>query len=456
MTTTEKIKTEDKFAVAFEGLRGQLPGGAFVQELRQKAMNAFLKQGIPGRKNEEYKYSPAEKIIHENLSVELVPLATRLGLKESAEYKKDCAALIPGLNPNTIVLFNGSFRKELSQLDTLPDGVIVEDLFTAFENKESLVRKFFASSIAIESDPFAALNTALCSGGVFIYVPANCVVERPLHLIHTIVSTSSTLIQPRNLIVLEKGASLKLVESFDQGDSKSSVLNSVTEVFIDERAVMQYYKLQNNFDTGCQINLMQVKQQANSHFDTNTVTLNGKWIRNNLNIVVDAENCETHLNGLFISGESQHVDNHTLVDHQKPNCESNQLYKGILEDKSTGVFNGKIYVRKDAQKINAYQSSKNILLSDDATINTKPQLEIYANDVKCSHGSSTGRLDEEALFYLRSRGLGEESARRLLLNAFASDAINTIRIDALRNYVNELIEKRLTTDNSDSSKEDNI
>jgi Fe-S cluster assembly protein SufD len=437
-TTTEKIKTEDKFAVAFEQQRAQLSGNSAIQAIRQDAINAFLKQGIPTRKSEEYKYSSPEKLFKTEYSF----LTAQVHAKLEAAIVKQFE--IAGISDNRIVLVNGFYSEQLSSINNLPKGVIVSSLTDAIQKHADVIEKHFAKYADVNADTFIALNTAFWTEGLFIHVPDKVTVEKPLHIINIISVNESTLIQPRNLFVVGKNAEVKIVESFDTYKlNVKAVVNMVTEISVAENARGQYYKLQNDCENISLINTTQVQQLANSHFDTNTVTLNGEWIRNNLNIVVDAENCETHLNGLFITKENQHVDNHTLVDHQKPHCESNQLYKGILDGKSVGVFNGKIYVRRDAQKINAYQSSKNILLSDNATINTKPQLEIYANDVKCSHGSSTGHLNEEALFYLRSRGLSTDSARRMLLYAFASDAINTIRIDALREYVDGLIEKRL-------------
>lgn len=443
-TTTEKIKAEDKLAVAFEKQRAELAGSVNLQAIRQKAINAFLEQGIPNRKSEEYKYSNPEKLFKAEYSILKAALTTTLTPESIKQFE------IPGISENRIVLLNGFYSKQLSSISKLPKGVIVSDLAGAFRDHADIIEKHFSKYADVNSDPFIALNTSFAPDGLFIHIADNVVVEQPLHIINIISVNETTLIQPRNLFVVGKNAEIQLVESFDtyQLNVKTTV-NMVTETVVAENAKVKYYRLQNNCENIYLINTTQVLQQAHSQFDTNTVTLNGEWIRNNLTIVVDAENCETHLNGLFITKDNQHIDNHTLVDHQKPNCESNQLYKGILEDKSVGVFNGKIYVRKDAQKINAYQSSKNILLSDDATINTKPQLEIYANDVKCSHGSSTGHLNEDALFYLRSRGLGTDSARRLLLYAFAADAINTIRNEPLKAHIEGLIEKRLSSESAE-------
>lgn len=434
MITAEKISSTEKLVSDFEAVKKTLPGNSFVQNIRQKAIESFSALGIPARKNEEYKYSNVQKLFQENFT-------------QSAIYNSQFAIekyLIPNLDAHIIVLVNGFFSEELSSLNNLDKSVVVSSLQKAFEKYSELVEKHFSTCADINSDAFIALNTAYATDGVFINVPDNAVVEKPIHIINLIAAKESKLFFPRNLFVVGKSAQVQLVETIETHDLPvKAISTSVTEIAIEENAKVQYYRLQNDCENGQQINTVSASQQKNSHFDTNTVTLSGGWIRNNLNIALNGENCESHLNGLFITSDTQHVDNHTLVDHRKPHCESNQTYKGILDGKSTGVFNGKIFVQRDAQKTNAYQSSKNILLSDDATINTKPQLEIYADDVKCSHGSSTGKIDEDALFYLRARGLGIESARKLLLHAFVNDVMQTIRINALREYLETLIHKKL-------------
>ena len=216
----------------------------------------------------------------------------------------------------------------------------------------------------------------------------------------------------------------------------------MTEIIINHNAIVEHYKIQDENNLGYLLDTTQVVQKKQSLFSTHTFTLSGSLVRNNLNIVLDEEGIESHLNGLYLTNGNQAVDNHTIVDHRAPHCNSNELYKGIIEGKSTATFNGKIFVRKDAQKTNAFQSNKNILLSDDATVNTKPQLEIYADDVKCSHGTSTGKLDADKIFYLRARGLSEVSAKKLLMYAFASEVVDTIKISSLREYVEEKISKR--------------
>ncbi len=434
MITAEKISSTEKLVSDFEAVKKMLPGNSFVQNIRQKAIEKFAELGIPTRKNEEYKYSNVQKLFQENFSQSAI---------DNSQFSID-KYLIPNLDAHFVVLVNGFFSEELSSLKNLDTTVVISSMQKAFEQHPELVEKHFSTCADINSDAFIALNTAYAADGVFINVPDNAAVEKPIHIINLVIAKESTLFFPRNLFVIGKNAQVQLLETFETHDLPvKAIATSVTEIAIDENAKVQYYRLQNDCENGQQINTVSASQQKNSHFDTNTVTLSGGWVRNNLNIALNGENCEAHLNGLFITSDTQHVDNHTLVDHRKPHCESNQTYKGILDGKSTGIFNGKIFVQRDAQKTNAYQSSKNILLSDDATINAKPQLEIYADDVKCSHGSSTGKIDEDALFYLRARGLGIESARKLLLYAFVNDVMQTIRINTLREYLETLIHKKL-------------
>ncbi|MCG3165872.1 MAG: FeS cluster assembly protein SufD [Bacteroidia bacterium] len=434
MTTVEKISASEKLVSDFEAVKKTLPENSFVQNIRQKAIEAFAKLGIPARKNEEYKYSNVQKLFQEDFT-------------QSAIYNPQFTIdkyLIPNLDAHIIVLVNDFYSEELSSLENLDKTVVVSSLKKAFEKYPELVEKHFSKHADISSDAFIALNTAYAADGIFIKVPDNTVVEKPIHIINVISAKENTLFSPRNLFVIGKNAQLQIVETFASIDLTVNVIsNSVTEIVVGENARVQYYRVQNENENSQHINTVSASQEKNSHFDTNTVTLSGGWVRNNLNIALNGENCETHLNGLFLANATNYVDNHTLVDHRMPHCESNQTYKGILDGKATGVFNGKIFVQRDAQKTNAYQSSKNILLSDDATINAKPQLEIYADDVKCSHGSSTGKIDEDALFYLQARGLGIESAKKLLLHAFVNDVMQTIRIEALREHLENLIHKKL-------------
>jgi Fe-S cluster assembly protein SufD len=433
----EKISPGSTLVSALELIQNSLPGNEPIRSIRKKALQSFKTQGLPQRKNEEYKYSPVSALFRSELS---------LVSNDCSFSKSDIAPfLIPGLDAHLIVLINGKFSEKLSDAQDSASALLIYDLGSLAQKPSAVFEKHFGSYASISDDPFAALNTAAFTDVLFIHVPDNTRVEKPIHVLNIISGGTASLINPRILITAGKNASLNVIENYIGLEKTEQVLcNSLTEIHVGEGSKLLFYKIQDNCKTLNLVSTTQVYQEANSHFDTHTVSLSGNWIRNNLNIVADAEHCETHLNGLFILNGNQHVDNHTLVDHRKPNCESNQLYRGILDGKSTGVFNGKIYVRQDAQKTNAYQSSKNMLLSDDASMNTKPQLEIYADDVKCSHGSSTGQIDEDALFYLRARGISTDSAKALLMFAFTKDVVNTIRIEALRNQVEELIEKRLT------------
>lgn len=429
METAVKTNTlKDKLLSEFEISKNSLFGNL---ELREEAMESFDKLGIPNRKSEEYKYVNIELLLKGEFAFSSnVTVSTHQ--IESAKFLKTAI---------NIVIVNGVYNKDLSSLKSLPKGLEIMNITDATSNES--FSKHYSKYADVKSDPFIALNTALAKGGVFINVAKGTVIESPIHIINISSSKENLFTNSRNLIVVEPNSQVKFIESFETVDSSAKIFNnSLTEIVADENAIVDYYKIQDENENGYLINTTQVYQKKQSVFLTNNITLSGSLVRNNLNIVLDDERIETHLNGLYLTSGNQVVDNHTLVDHRKPNCNSNELYKGIIEDKSSATFNGKIYVRKDAQKTNAFQSNKNILLSDDGTINTKPQLEIYADDVKCSHGTSTGKLDSDKIFYLRARGLSETSAKKLLMHAFASEVVDTITIEELREYVEEKISKR--------------
>ena len=429
METITKVNTiKDKLIAEFESSKGSLFGDI---KLREQALESFSKQGIPGRKSEEYKYVNMELALKGEFGFSS---SQKLSAKqiESTQFLKDAIV---------VVLENGKFNSEFSKINSLPKGLEILNVSDAVSGE--VFKKHYSKYVDINLDPFIALNTALSAGGVFIHVAKSVVIEKPIHIIHLTSVSESTILNSRNLIVVEENAQATIVESYEIVDSKAkSFNNTVTEIVVEVSAVVDHYKIQDESEFGHLVSTTQSIQKKKSVFTTHTFTLSGLLVRNNLTMVLDDEFIESHLNGLYLTNGNQVVDNHTLVDHRKPNCNSNELYKGIIEDKSSATFNGKIYVRKDAQKTNAFQSNKNILLSDDGTINTKPQLEIYADDVKCSHGTSTGKLDEDKIFYLRARGLSEASAKKLLMHAFASEVVDTIKIEALREYVEAKISKR--------------
>jgi Fe-S cluster assembly protein SufD len=418
---TNSIK--DKLIFEFETSKLFLFGDT---QLRNQAMESFYKQGIPDRKHEEYKYIPAASMLKGEFDFS----TTKNCSDEQIEQLKF-------LKEAYVVIFeNGIFVEGLSNLENLPKGLTIASLVDASTSNSSVFEKYYAQYADANADPFIALNTALTKDGVFIHVEKNVIIEKPIHIIHVSTAYENTIIHPRNLIVVDENAQVKIVESYQTVDLKAKIFNNaLTEIVVDKHAIVDHYKIQDENDFGYLMNTTQVVQKKQSVFSTHTFTLSGALVRNNLTIVLDDEHIESHLNGLYLTNENQVVDNHTVVDHRKPNCNSNELYKGIIDGKSTATFNGKIFVRKDAQKTNAFQSNKNILLSEDGTINTKPQLEIYADDVKCSHGSSTGKLDQEKIFYLQARGIGITNAKKLLMHAFASEVVNTIKIEALHAYI---------------------
>lgn len=393
------------------------------KERRNECFKYFLQTGIPNRKNEEYKYTDTRKLFSDKITT------------SPNESYKLTSTLTP-LNKNAIqiIFVNGMLHAPIGK-HTLPKGVIIGSL----AEHPDIRKKYLNRS----TDTFVNLNAALWTDGALVFIPENVQLEQNIEIINIIKDSKEVLISPRHLIVAEKNSAVNIIERNLVEQSNNSIVNSVTDAILEENSKLRFYKVQYDCKNVALISATHVIQSKNSFFDTNTITLDSEWVRNNLTIELNGTNCESHLNGLYITDGNNHIDNHTSVLHNEPNCQSNQLYKGVLDGKSTGIFNGKIFVKRDAQKTNAYQSSKNILLSDDATINTKPQLEIYADDVKCSHGSSTGRLDKDAVFYLRTRGLGEERAKRLLLYAFVNDVLNTIKDESLKAHLEELVNAQL-------------
>jgi Fe-S cluster assembly protein SufD len=422
----------DRFREFEKSLNGQ--SGSDFHKLRKDAIAKFNELDFPTLKNEEWKYTNISPILkHDFVHAE----ETSVSPQEIAEH------LIKGLNENLIVIVNGVYNESLSKLLPQAEGVVVDSLANIIQSQPAFFKEHF-SKYAKVNNGFVALNTAFARDGVVIYVPDNKVIEDPIHILNfTGENGKHILSQPRNLIVMGKNTQVKLVDSYHSITDEANFSNIVTEVINGENSYVEMYKIQNENENSFHINLTQVEQQRSSNFTTYTVSLGGALIRNDLNAVLDDENIQANLYGLYILDNDQHVDNHTMIDHAKPNCESRELYKGVLGGRSKGVFNGKVFVRRDAQKTNAYQSNKAMLLSKEASIDTKPQLEIFADDVKCSHGAAIGQLDEESVFYLRSRGIGEEQAKAILIRAFANDVFDEIKLEPLHEYLNTLVFKKL-------------
>lgn len=428
---------KDKLIADFYSNEARINGKSKTafHQVRKAALQNFEKLGFPTIKNEEWKYSNVKNLIQQQFDF---GAKTDFGQNEINQLE------IPDLKGNILYFINGVYNAELSNIVSTEGKFLITNFAEAINRNEALIEKHFANYACYNTEAFTALNTAFASDGVVIEVPDNQVVEEPIIIRYiTDARQQNAGAQPRNLIIMGKNSEAKVAESFRTVGEKTSFTNIVTEIVLDEKANLQYYKIQDDSNQSYHIGTTQVSQKNNSHFYAVTVTLNGGFVRNNLNIVLAGEYCESFMYGLYFPNGKQHVDNHTLADHAMPNSYSNELYKGILKDKSTGVFNGKIFVREDAQKTNAYQSCRNVVLSDEASMNTKPQLEIYADDVKCSHGTTTGKLNEEALFYMRSRGIPKAEAMTLLMYAFCEDVISQIKIEAISHYLSARIAQKL-------------
>ncbi|HVM88976.1 MAG TPA: Fe-S cluster assembly protein SufD [Puia sp.] len=406
-----------------------------LKAIREKAFNAFSKWGIPTTKHEEWKYTRVSSLFNKPYQFSGSPVF---------DAKELDSMRLPGYEQaNELVFVNGFFSLSLSKIISKNLNVIPLELAASGEYKEIISANLGHSSNYLK-DGINALNTAFVNGGVFVHIPKGKVMEHPLYIYNIAdAAGDSVFAQPRCLVHVAENAQLQIVETYITMGTAESFTNQVMEIVVAENALLEYYKIQNDVANASQVSTTHIRQIGKSYVHTVVVSLNGGIVRNNLNMVMEAERCESHLYGLYFQKGRSHIDNHTIVDNVKPNCFSNELYKGVLNDEATGVFNGKIFVRQQAQKTNAYQSNKNILLSDNASVNTKPQLEIYADDVKCSHGCTVGQLDEDALFYLRSRGITEKSAYSMLVQAFAADILEHVKPAPIKGYIEQLIAGQL-------------
>jgi Fe-S cluster assembly protein SufD len=421
-----------------------------LSNFNQSGLSEFKRLGIPAAKHEEWRYTRVSSLFRKDL----------LFLPERMEVApQDIDSIrIPGHKEATELVFvNGVYRPGLSTIRHEAEEMAILTLDDAAGSSadDSIGRQgggrfaeFISGNIGhsgrYHPDGIHALNAAFSGDGVFIVAKKGKIIQRPVYIYHVSDSRKGFIFsQPRSLVHVEAGAHLRIAETYHTFGGGESFSNEVFEIVAERDSVVDYYKIQDEGASANHVGTTHIRQIGKCLTNAVTVTLSGAIVRNNLNMVMEAEHGESHMYGLYLLDGKTHADNHTIVDNVMPNCYSNELYKGIMEGESTGVFNGKIFVRKDAQKTNAYQSNKNILLGDKASAYTKPQLEIFADDVKCSHGCTVGRLDDEAFFYLRARGLGEKSARALLLHAFAVDILEKIKLEPLRTHVDGLISDRL-------------
>lgn len=408
--------------------------GNFTKGIQGKAGESFAAVGLPTKKTEDFKYTNIRSYLQDDYIAKIGSIS--LTEDEVENLLTDDFV--------SVVIINGKYVPEYSRLKKLPEGVTIKSLFKALEEGNEVALKQFNAGLKSTINPLAMLNTALAGDGIFISIPENFSCPIPLHIANICTGEAKSFYNPRHLVYLHKNAELTLIESFHSiNQNGKTFTNSATEFIIEDNASLENYILQDEDILSQRNDVRHFTVNTGSKMNSVVISLNGGMVRNDPTVFINGENAEVHLNGLFIVKENHHTDNHTMVEHRAPNCTSNELYKGVIADNATGVFNGKILVYRDAQKTNAYQSNKNILMGDKSTINTKPQLEIYADDVRCTHGTTTGKLNEEALFYMRSRGLNEKLAKNILLQSFAKEVSNTIKNGSFRTLIEQKIEEKI-------------
>jgi Fe-S cluster assembly protein SufD len=430
MSFADKIVSE--FELAAKNLNGEKETSLF--HTRKEALSSFQKLGIPSNRHEEWRYTNIKTQLPESLNI--------LGGKTAVVQKNDFNSFA-GIKATKLVFLNGAYSKELSTI-VEEKGVTVGSLKEHLQHNKPLTEKHFNSLVKKYEEHFSVLNTAFVTDGAFVHVMKGVTAQVPVFIIH-LYNSPENFSQSRNLVIAEESAKLNVIVDF-QNVGSASFYNHVSEFFVGKNADVNVTKLQTATGNTTAVHTLEADVERDAKFTCTTISLEAKLIRNTTNVRLSGENSEAHLNGLYYGTGTSLIDNHILVDHLVANCQSNQLYKGILDEEATGVFNGKIFVKQDAQKTNAFQSSKAILLSDEANINSKPQLEIFADDVKCSHGAAIGQLSDDEIFYLLARGISKADAKSILTYAFASQIINCIAIDELRDYLDNKLKERLHLD----------
>ena len=411
-------------------------GPSWLNELREAGIASFDKLGFPTSKNEAWKYTSVEPIWSQSF-------IDANGEVRTVNAKDIWSRSLVDDNSCRLVFINGVYAPEFSQLRKLPAGVRVQSLTEMLRQNDGFLSTHLGRYTRHEHEAFAALNTAFVEDGAVIVVPERCRLTEPIYLVFaSIAGERQVMSHPRILILLGAASEAKIVENYVGLNSASYFCNAVTELIGGADALIEHYRVQQESDSGLHVGTLEVELERGCQLTAHAVTLSGSLVRNNVHVVLDGEGAGCVLNGLYLADKQQHIDNFTEIEHAKPRATSLELYKGILSGSAHGVFNGRIVVHKDAQKSDAKQTNKNLLLSGNAMVNTKPQLEIYADDVKCSHGSTIGQLDADALFYLRSRGLGLDEARSLLSFAFASDVVGRIKVDSLRQRLDDYLVAR--------------
>lgn len=428
----------DRFRTQFLELRAAQtndePG--WLALVRRNALERFLDKGFPTTRDEEWRFTNVTPLREASFALSVLPSADAEGDVKALKKRFE----ISGLESHELVFVNGRVSKELSSLGEIPDGVSVSSLADALASSaQAEILQPILSQGSGEDTPFYDLNEAFLVDGAFIHVPRGVVLERPVHLVFLTSSGEPVVTHPRNVIIGEAGSQLRIIESYGGPDGALYWTNAVTQVVAHEGAVIDHYKLQRESDSAFHMASLGYVQERSSTVSNHSMSFGARLARHDIRAELDGEGADVTLNGLYVVKDRQHVDHHTVIDHRVPHCTSRELYKGVLDDASSGVFNGRVIVRADAQKTDSKQSNKNLLLSDNALVNTNPQLEINADDVKCAHGATIGQLDAEAIFYLRSRGIAEGDARRILTEGFMADVSDRIRLAAVRDTLRRLL-----------------
>ena len=434
------IKEQSTLANAFQETRARREP-LWLTRLREEAFERFEDKGFPSIDDEDWKYTNVGAIARGDFGLASEQWASALAAEEVEAFTA------PESSASRIVFVNGIFRREWSSLDALPVGVVAVDIASALSGEhEAMVRERLESSARRgEDNLFVSLNTAFLAGGAFIVIPRGVTVETPIELLFLSNAGGEPFMSaPRLVVVAEHEASATLIESYAATTTDANYLtNAFVDVSVGDGARLTHYKTQRESERAFHVAMTRAELGRDSFYDLTSITLGAAISRHGIEIVFDQAGAECHADGLYIVGDGQHADTHSLIDHRQPHCASRQLYKGILDGKSRAVFNGKVFVQRDAQQTDAQQTNKNLLLSNEARVDTKPQLEIFADDVKCAHGATVGQLEEEQLFYLRSRGLHTELARNLLTFGFAEELVEKIKIDSIKSQLNEAILNRL-------------
>ncbi|MFL0068912.1 Fe-S cluster assembly protein SufD [Tenacibaculum maritimum] len=429
------MELKEKIVSSYVAFENGIDINSDVHDIRTIALQNFEKLGFPTKKLEAWKYTSLNAVLNEDYSF----FPNKEVTVDLADVKK---YFIHDIDTYKIVFIDGKYSSFLS--DTTHDGKDICLMSSALSKSKykAIIEKYF-NKLA-KQDNLTSLNTAFVSEGAYIYIPRNIEVEKPIQIINfTTGSEEAIMTQPRNLIVVEENAHVQIIERHQSLTENVVLTNVVTEVFAAKNATVDYYKIQNDHIKASLVDNTYIEQQSNSVVSVHTFSFGGNITRNNLNFYQKGERIDSILKGITILEGKQHVDHHTLVHHIEPNCESHQDYKGIYGERSTGVFNGKVIVEKEAQKTNAYQQNNNVLISDKSTINAKPQLEIFADDVKCSHGCTIGQLDDQALFYMQQRGIPKKEAEALLMYAFANTVLESVKIPEVKQRINKLIANKL-------------